>query len=365
MNLEGLIERHNGEPWDWGALVSNPNIPPVIDDIARVPPSNDENIKKYYDSINSYTWDKSMSFDILLGLHDSDKITLDWNFISIFIDISIVNRYPELPWSYHRLSINESLTLDYVKANLNKDWNWDVIRTTFNIKEVSDLLWKQCKHPESHVYQNLEINTSTFITNLINTQIVSGNITIKNLYHNNGKLPLYKCVPGRLPRFILFKYKDTSIHIDVDIYLKQYVLVAIIHENKISINDYDLICSFTASTYINPTKSKALADITKQITEKEFWDNLSSNPTLDLNFVDENPDLPWNWGLISKNYFKYDPILNNYYRARIKRKRTALKKQLPHFHKLTKHIKQQPFIIWYCKFIGSKIDKTRISNLFK
>jgi hypothetical protein len=58
--------------------------------------------------------------------------------------MDIIEENPELPWSIRGISLNSNLTTDFIKKNINKDWDFEFIAYNTFTKEKEDFI-KKCK----------------------------------------------------------------------------------------------------------------------------------------------------------------------------------------------------------------------------
>lgn len=51
------------------------------------------------------------------------------------IDTDLVSKHPEINWKWTGLSRNPNVTIEFVKANITKPWNWTLLYSTFAQQE--------------------------------------------------------------------------------------------------------------------------------------------------------------------------------------------------------------------------------------
>ena len=52
--------------------------------------------------------------------------------------------FPDLPWDYQQMSYNKTINIEFVKQNLDKDWNWYGLSRNIKLEDIInnlDLLW--------------------------------------------------------------------------------------------------------------------------------------------------------------------------------------------------------------------------------
>ena len=127
LTMEFVLEMAD-KPWKWDAISSNVGI--KAEDIMRYP---------------DLPWDwlhisSNPNINITLIRYHMKKYNtnedLDWLKISSNIKISFqeFQENSNLPWQYHLLSTNPSITIDFIKYAPDKDWDWEALSASPSIK---------------------------------------------------------------------------------------------------------------------------------------------------------------------------------------------------------------------------------------
>lgn len=190
------VLEHSELPWDYHSMTNNPNITADIiisnpelnwsynDMCKKLPLDHLDKNKINYNMLSQnphitidYIYenrDQEWNYEILssnesLSFEDIHKYPdLPWNMSALcvrFIDrlieklpaycldsgemaglasLDTIQKYPNKPWNYGLMSSNPNLTIDYIRQNINKNWNWSQLSHIFTAKELIenlDLPW--------------------------------------------------------------------------------------------------------------------------------------------------------------------------------------------------------------------------------
>lgn len=176
---------------------------------------------------------------------------LSWHDLSVELDISYIEKYPNLPWSYPDISYNKSLTLNYYLKN--KDYLTLPI-VIMNSKDVIKILD----------------------------------------YHNKDNQLKYI---GRL--------SSSNPYIDIDTVLKYEGWNWYELSKNSGIKIEDIIATIDTLPWDSEGLSKHpninLDFIKKYPNIKYNWQSLSKNIQMDINELQDNLNLPWDWDFLSQN----------------------------------------------------------------
>lgn len=190
------VLEHPELPWDYEIMTSNPNITADIiisnpelnwsyaDMCAKLPLDHLDENKINYEMLSQnphitidYIYehrDKKWNYELLtsnesLSFEDIHKYPdLPWNMSALcvrFIDrlieklpaycldkgeiaelasLDTIQKYPNKPWNYALMSSNPNLTIEFIRQNIDKKWNWGQLTYMFTTQELIenlDLPW--------------------------------------------------------------------------------------------------------------------------------------------------------------------------------------------------------------------------------
>jgi hypothetical protein len=149
ININFIIEHFN-EQLDWDCISSNKGImfKDIIDNLDL--PWHWDNISlnpniTFNDVINNlnYNWNfenlcghPNFTIQNILQLIDINELTEEHiNNLSLNPNITpdIIEKYPNIRWSYLNLSLNPSITLDYILKTFDNEWEWNYLPFNPNI----------------------------------------------------------------------------------------------------------------------------------------------------------------------------------------------------------------------------------------
>ena len=61
------------------------------------------------------------------------KFNWDFDILSQFISLKSIIRNPQYEWNYTDLSLNKTLTSEYLLSNLDQKWNWEYLSENENL----------------------------------------------------------------------------------------------------------------------------------------------------------------------------------------------------------------------------------------
>lgn len=207
----------------------------------------------------------------LIIKYPSKLILWDWDKLSENPNISIefIDNNMNLPWNFSCVSENPNLSFDFVKKNISQDWKWSRLSSHDNItpeviENNKDLPW---------VWEARRMGSSCVLFNK--------NITFDFIEKNKDK--------------------------ELDI----YILVR--EDNRLSTSDYIRLSKLFPEYFefeswddlwFNEISKKSNIDLNIVVENPEInwdWELISTNPNLTIEFLLRYPDKPWNWKQFSKN----------------------------------------------------------------
>ena len=48
----------------------------------------------------------------------------DWKYLSFITIEKLIDKYPDKPWDWENISMNDKITLNFIKKHLDKPWDW-------------------------------------------------------------------------------------------------------------------------------------------------------------------------------------------------------------------------------------------------
>jgi hypothetical protein len=234
------IVLQNPSFWNFWLLSSNPNI--TMQDL--------ENNKKL-------PWDyTAVSFNPNIRLEYVQEhlgLPWDWHLLSSVIPISDIMSTqgddPEYKWSWAGMSSNVTLTEEFLIQNLKHDWNWDVIVANMSLEFIEmNELWLREKVEDYDFWLSFNPNVTLEYTQTFDCDWDN--------FSDQGNFPFQQVLDN------------------IDLPWSWYHL-----SKRIDIND-----------------------IIKSADLQWDWDVISEyNPTITMQIVNDNPELPWNKSLLQLN----------------------------------------------------------------
>jgi hypothetical protein len=192
------------------------------------------------------------------------------------LTFEIIENYPDIKWDYFILTSNINIPIDFIKKNLDKNFNWYHLSLTVDIETIFEnieLPWKYIYiSKNSNLREHHIIKYKDKINWDWNSLLLNGNISID----------------------FIMDHKENDYQIE-----------------------YGLIYSCLTSKFISSNINKPFwnfnelskhpsitLNIVKNNKNKEWnWGKLSKYLKINIEDVLENNDLPWNWNKLSKNTY--------------------------------------------------------------
>lgn len=132
--IQYIIDNHHLQ-WNWYMLLTKYHINDIIAnyDIIKSRITQDEDIPFPYHIIHN---DKQqVSFEEHIINPKLRKLLIFYpNNVSLKLaSPELMTKYPDYPWCYFSASCSKYITLEFVEANLDKEWNWTTLSQTLNM----------------------------------------------------------------------------------------------------------------------------------------------------------------------------------------------------------------------------------------
>lgn len=264
-------------------------------------------------------WKSSRCNPVLWLIKNITKAERDFasNFIvqSPYFKLSMIPLLDSI--NYNAISCNINITMEFVLANLDKNWSWKLLSSNRNLKVTDILANKELPWHWESVSGNVNLRASDILNNrdipwswsnisMIANIIVSsiddcelhkdylfGPITVemlelKDVTWNWSAVLLNNDFDEKT----LFKYSSKLSDI-ADIYG---------HPNiKLMSHGTDLQGkSYTVRSTISADSNLSL-EILLHNVDHLVWQLVSENPSITTDIIEQNPNLPWRWDGISLN----------------------------------------------------------------
>ena len=117
-----IILKELGDTNNWRSTwFMNPNI--TFKDVIENPNLN-VHMKSLYEKFTSEI------------LNNMPAFIIDYKLASLYATLEDIQKRPDRFWDYENLSFNPNITIDFVKQNLLKNWNWNALTTNININDI-------------------------------------------------------------------------------------------------------------------------------------------------------------------------------------------------------------------------------------
>lgn len=140
-----IVDTYPDKPWSWEFLSELPHI--TLDDVlSRIEKEWDwftlsAQLKLTIDDVKTHSnlpwdWDgltTNKSFSITDIVENLD-MAWEFKYLSQFSKLTDIINYPDLPWDFYYISMNNNITIEFVKANLEKGWGWTFVSKNPGIK---------------------------------------------------------------------------------------------------------------------------------------------------------------------------------------------------------------------------------------
>lgn len=276
--LQVLIETYGPKKWNWTAIYANPNL-------------TFEMIKDYYlrRKVQVLNWEE---------ISENKAVTMEH-----------VKAHPLWPWSIEGLSRNPNLTLEFVKEHSEENWNWwsisgndEIVMELIELFPDKDWDWEQVswcdnltikfieKHPEKPWnWENMSHNDD-FVT----PEIVEAHLDKPwdwSALTGNRQFTM-EYIESHLDFPWIWRYVCQNNNLTAE-FFKRYLHK--ITEGTEYNSDYWFVIFDESPNLINETMI-----LIKEIPNlRVCWWEASRN--FPIHFIDENPNLPWEWDAISGN----------------------------------------------------------------
>jgi hypothetical protein len=283
---------------------------------------------------NNISEDNTCSYETVIELiKQLDRNTKsDWNILSssMYITFDFVKNNINQAWNWYLLSKNTIITIDSITKNIDLPWNKKGLYLNPNITDKFFVLYPQFiianyTKPTEIIGLNSSLYTTEYDWHFLSSSTNISLLFIKENINKPWDINLLSCNPIVTMKFV---------------------------EDNINVEFLDYKSDTTNSGII----------------KKRSWcaHGLSSNPNLTKEFIDNHPEIIWNWNLIAVNKFKYDEILIKLHLDKLKKFRRKVKSlRIKKWYKLHLLTKTKAFVEWYCSpgNIGNIVDKKRIENV--
>ena len=333
--LQVLIGIHPPKKWDWKEISANPNLTVEIikknknkklnwEEISANPAITMEIVKAHPLwpwNIKGLSQNPNLTADFV-----KENLEEDWNWGLMaqnenmeieLIELCVGYLSPSSDLHYSFLSFCENLTIEFVKKHIDKNWVWEDLSAneyfaTPEIVEANpDLPWNWESLSSNKNFTMEYIETHPELPWSIRDIFMNGNLTAEFMKKHmsnvprlpNGEYEDMTCVWDQPPQYInevmkLIKDKDMPI-VDWDWWgISQCVPIQFIEDNP------DLPWNWKSiSMNENLTTDFLEAHITKHTSYKWSWNYLSKNPGVTMDFVEKHQETfyKWDWDSLSKN----------------------------------------------------------------
>ncbi len=267
------------KPWDWSAVVNNPNV--SLSFIFQHP--------QFHWNWLTISQHPSVTWEIVVTNPNKP-----WNWSGLSSNPSIgwevVCNHPEKPWSWFRLSQNPNITFDIVLSNPNNSWNWQALSRNPNlswdvIMANLDKNWDWCAILER--INTIPGNATPFLDQIFSrTTHVDFNMSTEEVFS-----VLSSCKHVRL-QFIFATYNiypwDWNQVISHPNFNWRHVLgKRYIHWN------WNLISQHPSVSW---------TDVIHHPKLPWNWKGLTANASVDWNIIQQHSNLPWCWKELASNH---------------------------------------------------------------
>ncbi len=258
--------------------------------------ASDFNLNWNYISHNlsiAWNWYYISQCDFITWPIVRDNSHLLWNMEIIcsrdFITPAIVNSNPKFPWCWgsnnsqgtnsYGLSANSNLTLDFVKSNITRPWNWIDLSSNCNV----NINWIH------------ELSKICYDINMVFDNSPYPYIMIPSDYYRSSK-----SIPwcwSRLTSNKGIKWIDIVSNLDLSwewrwMHCRDDVTIKIIMQYKHLSWNWHLISYWTTLTWKIIVNNKEIP---------WTWAIISAHPNVTLDIIKNNPNAPWRWYYVSHN----------------------------------------------------------------
>lgn len=296
-NLFKFTEEHTNIEWNWFYISGNPNITKNIVEknqslwdiagLSRNPNINPEFIISHNLNFDSFWYSQNPNISLKF-IHQHPTKQWEWSEISSnpAITMDIVEQNLNEMWDFNYLSNNPNIYIEYVDKNFNKDWNWFGISKNPSIN--TQIIESRSSYPwDRHgIARNPNIKTCTldFILKF-------------GPWSENEWLYILQSISLETIE-LLMKLNTPNITERTD-WLAMSAnpnIKDILRHNQHHMNWY----------YVSKNSSITIADVEDNPDFTWSIKGLSLNPNLQLKYVENHMNLPWDWDGIAENTFGLD-----------------------------------------------------------
>lgn len=244
---------------------------------------------KYYVNLpwDDYLISKNLIKSIDFIKENPDFPFLNWSILSYNENISLkdIDDNPQFPWDYKNMSCRTDLTHEFVKKNIDKNWDYMML------SEREDL-WDDINKNAQNYCVYSAIHNPRITLEFIERHL---DLYLQQDWYLN-EIARMKIVTQEFIEKHIEIFKKTSIALNPNVtpeFLKKH--------------NFDIVHDM----YISSVYSEYNPSVTPEMVRKHpdvlwNWDKLSARE----NFCPrENPDFPWDWGSYTKNpKFKFENV---------------------------------------------------------
>lgn len=206
--------------------------------------------------------------------------------------IKLLTEFPDEEWHWNSLSSNPNMTIEYVISNLEKPWNW--YRLSYTLKVTTKYVLENSHLPWN--YSALSRNSSFSISDVETSPCIDWDWDV-------------------LSSVLILSIDDINRHFDKWNWTELARNSCIVHEYIEAFPNL-LVSPTTLRTNVSRSPSINIADISSSTIHWD-WRELSMSQYIPTDYIRKNPELPWDYYLISYNpnlrFKDIEDILDSYY----------------------------------------------------
>ncbi len=283
------VQRYQELLWNKYALTANPNMTWDIIIEHYIP----ANIKKYY--ISNFLEKSAVPY-----FHHSLETLIDLRSLSRCPNITwqIVQNNQWFPWNYSALSMNPNITWAHVKKNPDRPWSYSNLSSNPNI--TIDIIIKNLDKPWDFLQFSSNINVNMTIVRMYPNLPWS----YKELSDNqNITWTDVKEAPDKPWDYNKLLRNPNIKRSDLCEFPKEYNM------DFLSTLPYWLrTCIANENISKETTMNANLFNFKSRDYSYDYdYRIVSNHPSVSLKMIADNPDLPWNFDVVSRHLLNYDP----------------------------------------------------------
>ena len=218
---------------------------------------------------------------------------------------------------YNAISCNPNITMEFVLANLDKNWSWRLLSLNRNLKVTDILANRDLPWDWSLVSMNVNLRASDILNNRDipwSWSNISGiaNVTVNSIHdcelyknylfgHVTVEMLELKDVPWKWLTVLFNNDFDEKTLIKYSSKLSDITNIYGHPNIKLTSHETDLQeKSYAARLRISADSNLSLEILLHNI-DHLIWQLVSENPSITTDIIEQNPNLPWRWDGISLN----------------------------------------------------------------